>query len=264
MNAPRTLRILGAQLRSSTLIGLQYRVDFVLEGLASMLWLGVTLLPLIVVFGDRPEVAGWSFHESLVVIGFFLVLKALLEGAIFPSLVAVVEHIRRGTLDFVLLKPADGQFLVSTTRFVPWRAVEGLGGVALIAWALLVLGRPPTARQLGAAAAILLAGAAVLYALWIAIVALSFFVVKVDNLSHLFSAIFGAARWPIQVYHGIARVVFTFVLPLAVMTTYPAMALLGTLGAPQAVGSLLAAVAALVTSRLLWRSAIRRYTSAGG
>ena len=29
---------------------------------------------------------------------------------------AVVEHIRKGTLDFVLLKPADAQFLVSTAR----------------------------------------------------------------------------------------------------------------------------------------------------
>jgi ABC-2 type transport system permease protein len=29
----------------------------------------------------------------------------------------VMDHIRKGTLDFVLLKPADAQFLVSTARF---------------------------------------------------------------------------------------------------------------------------------------------------
>lgn len=260
----RHARILAARLRASTLQGLQYRLDFVLEGLTSILWLGVTLVPLWVVFEDRPAVAGWTFPESLVVLGFFLVLKALLEGAIFPSLVAVVEHVRRGTLDFVLLKPADGQFLVSTERFVPWRAVEGIGGIALIAGALAAMQKSPSPGQVVAALAILLAGASVLYALWISIVSLAFFVVKVDNLGYLFTSIYGAARWPIHVYHGAARVVFTFVLPLAVMTSFPAMALLGTLGPAQAAGSAVAAILSLALSRILWRGAIRRYTSAGG
>jgi len=36
----------------------------------------------------------------------------------------VVEHIRKGTLDFLLLKPIDAQFLVSTSRFELWKATE--------------------------------------------------------------------------------------------------------------------------------------------
>ena len=51
-------------------------------------------------------------------------MQGILEGAINPSLTSVVEHIRKGTLDFVLLKPADAQFLVSTARFHPWRAIN--------------------------------------------------------------------------------------------------------------------------------------------
>ena len=44
-----------------------------------------------------------------------------------PSLGNVVEHIRKGTLDFVLLKPADAQFLVSTSRFEFFRFVNVVG-----------------------------------------------------------------------------------------------------------------------------------------
>jgi ABC-type uncharacterized transport system permease subunit len=76
------------------------------------------------VFGVRQQVAGWSFEEALVVVGWFTLLRAVLEGAVSPSLTAVVEHVRKGTLDFVLLKPADAQFLVSTAKFEPWRIVD--------------------------------------------------------------------------------------------------------------------------------------------
>ncbi len=50
----------------------------------------------------------------------------------------------------------------------------------------------------------------------------AFYVVKVDNLTYLFESIFDAARWPASVFRGVLRVVFTFVIPLALMTTYPA------------------------------------------
>ena len=53
--------------------------------------------------------------------------------------------------------------------------------------------------------------------------------VRLDNLIYLFNSVFDAARWPASVFRGVWRIVFTFVVPLALMTTYPALALLGRL-----------------------------------
>jgi ABC-2 type transport system permease protein len=75
-------------------------------------------------------------------------------------------------------------------------------------------------------------------------------------------AVFDAARWPIMVFRGFWRILFTFVIPLALMTTYPAMAILGTLDAKTAVFALGGALLFAAISRLLWRAAIRSYTSA--
>ena len=56
---------------------------------------------------------------------------------------------------------------------------------------------------------------------------------------------------------------FTFVIPVAVMTTFPAMALLGRLDADDRARAPSAApLALLVISRVIWRIAIRSYTSA--
>jgi ABC-2 type transport system permease protein len=60
------------------------------------------------------------------------------------------------------------------------------------------------------------------------------------------------------------RLVFTFVIPLALMTTYPAQALLGTLGPTKLLATLGGAVLALGVSRAVWMTSIAKYTSAGG
>ena len=242
----------------------QYRWDFIIDGLISIFWTTTAVIPLFVVYGGASTggIPGWTLSEALVVIGWFILLQGVLEGAINPGLTAVVDHIRKGTLDFVLLKPADAQFLVSTSRFALWRVTSVLMGLVIFGIAFARLERWPSAS--GVLQAILLAGLAiaVLYSLWILIVSLAFYVVKVDNLTYLFTSIFDAARWPATVFRGVLHLVFTFVIPLALMTTYPAEALLGRLAWATLGTSLLGTVVLATISRQVWLMSIRRYTSA--
>jgi ABC-2 type transport system permease protein len=255
-------RILAAQLRA-TLAGLvQYRFDFVTEGLLEIIWAAAALVPLFVVFGARETVAGWTFGEALLVVGWFTLLQAILDGAINPGLVSVVDHIRKGTLDFVLLKPVDAQFLVSTSRLEPWRATNVVTAAVIFGYAFHLIGRPPAPLAVAAALVLLLGATLILYSLWILSVSIAFYVVKIDNLTHLFNSVFDAARWPSSVFRGLLGVVFTFVIPLALMTTYPALALLGRLEPAPLAGALAVAAVFAVVSRRVWLRALSRYTSA--
>ena len=103
----RYLGLLRIQLKSALLLALQYRLDFFMEVLMALLWSGTALVPLYVLFSMRDGVRGWTAEEMLVVVGFFTMLKGVLASVIQPSLSQAVEHIRKGTLDFLLLKPAD-------------------------------------------------------------------------------------------------------------------------------------------------------------
>jgi len=196
------------------------------------------------------------------VLGFFTLLKGVLDGAVNPSLVAVVDHIRQGTLDFVLLKPADAQFLVSTARFDIWKSIDAIAAFVILGWAFSRLGHAPSLT--GALIAILLCGAStlVLYSIWIMVVSAAFWVVRLDNLAYLFGSLFDFARWPVSVFRGALRIVFTFVIPLGLMTTYPAEALLGTLSLRTAALAITLASAFAVISRVVWKRAVGRYTSA--
>lgn len=258
----RYLRLLAVQLRTSAALAMQYRVEFLVEGGLALFWMTWSLVPILVVFGRREAVAGWSFEEALVVVGWFTVVKGVLEGAVNPSLALVVEHIRKGTLDFVLLKPADAQFLVSTARFKPWRAVDIVAGLGLFAYAFHRMGRVPSAGAVLSSVLLLVCAILVLYSLWILVISAAFYVVKIDNLSYLFLSIFDAARWPVSVFKGALRFFFTFVIPLALMTTYPALALLDRLDVRHAVEALGGALVFAAAARWLWLRSIGRYTSA--
>jgi ABC-2 type transport system permease protein len=258
----RYFRLFGIQLRTSLHLAMQYRWDFLIEGLLALLGVGVALVPLMVAFAYRPAVTGWTFPEALVVLGWFVLLKAVLEGAINPSLLTVVEQIRTGTLDFVLLKPADAQFLVSTARFVPWRVLDLVAGFGIIGYAFAKMGRVPSVLELVMGLVLLAAAVLILYSIWILVICAAFHVVRIDNLSFMFTSIFDAARWPSSVFRGALAVIFTIVIPLALMTTYPAMALLGTLEPARAAATVGGALAFAAFARWVWLRSIGRYTSA--
>jgi ABC-2 type transport system permease protein len=254
--------ILLQKLLTSLALSMQYRVDFVTDGLVEVFWTITAIVPLFVVFGARPVVAGWSLGEALMVTGFFTLLQGVLEGAINPSMALVVEQIRKGTFDFVLLKPKDAQFLVSTARVLPWRMLNVVTALALFAYGFHLLGRSPSLGDAGAALLLFGTAATILYSLWMLSVSVAFYVVKIDNLTFFFGAVFDAARWPVGIFRGFLRVLFTFVVPLAFMTTFPAEALLGRAG-PAKIGAAVAAAAvAFAGSRFVWRRALAHYTSA--
>jgi ABC-2 type transport system permease protein len=258
----RYVRLLGVQLRISAAAGMAYRADFLLEGVMAIAWMALTLLPLFVLYQGREAVAGWDAPSAMVVIAYFLAVRAVLEGVVSPSFVDLVERIRSGAFDYVLLKPVDAQAIVSASRFEPWKIFDLLGAIGLLIYAFTRLGHAPAISELALGAVLFFAGVLAMYSLWILCAAASFWVVRLDNLTYLLGAIFDTARWPVQVFRGLWRFVFTFVIPVAVMTTFPAMAMLGRLDAQTALATIGGALGLLVVSRLVWRTAIRSYTSA--
>ena len=258
----RYVRLAVVQARISAAAGMAYRSDFLIEGVMTIAWAGLTLLPFVVLYQGRKTVAGWDVSSALIVMAYFMAVKAVLEGVISPSLIDLVERIRSGAFDYVLLKPVDAQAMISASRFEPWKIFDILGAIALASYAFWRRGEAPAVANIALGMVLYFSGVLAMYSIWIIFAAASFWVVRLDNLTFLIGAIFDTARWPVQVFRGVWNFVFTFIFPIAVMTTYPAMALLGRLSANTALAALAGTAALLVISRLVWRTAIRSYTSA--
>lgn len=261
MSLGRSTRALA---RASLLTSLRYRGDFFFSLAYSLIVVASMLVPLVVVYGARRAIAGFSFEQALLVTAWFTFEKSLLDGLMTPSLVRAIERIRDGSFDFVLLKPIDPQLVASVGKLEVFSALDAGAAMMVLGYALRRLHHVPSAREAALAVLLTLAASAILYAINMLVLSIAFYVARIDNLVYLVGSIFDAARWPSTVFRGFARVIFTFVLPLGLMTTFPALAVLGQLPARSVFADLAIAAAALLGSRLVFLRALRAYTSAGG
>jgi len=262
--ARAVLRLVAAQARLSGLAALQYRLGFWTEGLLGAMWSAIGVIPLLVATSYQPTVAGWGPWELMAVTGLFMGFSGVFGALLQPALIESMEHIRRGSLDALLLRPVDALALCLTSAFAPWRLTEAIAGAGLVAVALVKVGAAPDLGMVAAALVVIAAGIVGLYALGILALCASFWAMQLQNLTYLFDALLDFARWPSAVFKGPLRAFFTFVVPFAVMTTMPAEALLGRLAVSDVGIAVAVAAGLLVIARRCWWASLRGYTSAGG
>jgi ABC-2 type transport system permease protein len=219
------------------------------------------LTPVALVFSLRDSVLGWSAEDVALVAGLYFFVQALLAAVVEPNLGEVVESVRNGSLDFVLLKPADAQLLCSIRRVQPARIWDVVAAALLIGWALSRL-PPPSPADWAAAAALVVSGLAAMYGLWLLAICASFWFVRVDNLRYLLWAISDAGRWPLDVYGPWIRVLLVAVIPVAVVTTFPALALRGRWSWELLALGVGVGLGFVAISRWAWLRALSSYTSA--
>jgi ABC-2 type transport system permease protein len=249
----------------------EYRLNFAAAAVIALFTLAGSLLVLAVFYGpDASDAAatgavlgGWSFHEALCVTAVYTLLDGFQQTFMQPNRERITEMVREGQLDFVLLKPIDAQFWLSTHRLAILGVPNLLFGGVLLAYALHQLDTPPAPSALALGLAAIVVGLAILYALGFLLATLTIWFIKMDNITHAMQALLEAGRYPIPAYAPAYRVFFTVVLPVAFMTTVPAATLTGRTDPGWTL--LLAVVIALTliaASRLLLRYALRSYTSA--
>jgi ABC-2 type transport system permease protein len=241
---------------------LQYRVNFVLGLVQSLVSVGTSLAVLALVFLHTDSLAGWSGDELVVVMGVFVLMGGVVRSAIQPNMQQLMVDVEKGTLDGLLTKPADSQLLVSVRTFDLWQAVDVLVGAALVVVGLVRVGRPVSAPAVLAFALALVLGVVALYCVWLLLTVTAFWIVRVDVLVELFDGLYQAGRWPVGIYPGWLRIAFTFLLPLAFAITVPASALTRGIGGWVLLGAVAFTAVLFTVTRLVWRYALRHYTGA--
>lgn len=241
-----------------------YRANFSISLLHSLLALATGLLGLGIVYNQVDDLRGWDYASAQMVLGVFLTVSALRGLVIGPSLDSLAGmdgEVWRGAFDFTLLRPLRTQFLVSVRRWRLFALFDLLLGLTVLGTAVVRADIVITAAQLIIFVLALTAGVLVLYAILLAAASLVFWLPGF-MIAWVFDAVFQMARYPVGVYPGGLRLVLTWVVPVAIITTVPAAALAGELRAGQLAASLMLAIALVMGASLLFRAGLRRYASA--
>ena len=259
-----TLRILLAFWRINLAEELQYRANFVASVLGTLAYMATALLTLDLFFSHTNTLGGWDYWEIVVLLGVFNALTGVIETVLRPGIGELADEVKSGELDLVLVKPVDAQGFVSFRRLDVWRLTDVVLGLGLAGYALIRLHHVPSLAQLAAFGLTLAAAAVVVYAIWVALMSLTFWFVSVENIAVLFDAVFEGARYPVSAYPGALRFLFVYLIPIAWTTTIPASALTGRLRPALGLIAVLVAAVAFGLARALWRAALRRYSGASG
>jgi ABC-2 type transport system permease protein len=239
---------------------LEYRINFILAALTSLGNLSGSIFGLFLFYRTGYTFQGWRWEEALIVLGIFTLLQGFSSTFLAPNLNRIVDHVQKGTLDFVLLKPISSQFWLSTHTLSPWGLPDLIFGVILIGYAGGRLGITLTNYLISAIP--LVFGLGSLYSLWFMLGATSIWFVKIYNVTEVLRGLLEAGRYPMVAYPITYRFFFTFIVPVAFLTTVPAEAMLGRVQIGWIVGAGVLALGLLTITRFFWGFALRFYTSA--
>lgn len=256
------LKLLAVFLKSSLLVDLEYRTNFVVQAVMGLFQAGITFISVALFFNHTDTLGGWSYDQALVIVGMFALINGVIMFILQPNIKRIVEMVRDGTMDFVLTKPVNSQFM-ATLRHTKYSGMaDMIAGFAIMGYAFSRMGYTPGAPALAAFVVMLAVAILIVYSIWLVIGATSFWFVKIDHMSELFNSLFDTARFPISAFNGLMRLFLTFVLPVAFITTFPAQAVLGLLDVSTFLVALLIGAALFIAGSLFWRHTVRSYTSA--
>jgi ABC-2 type transport system permease protein len=246
------------------------RASFFFESLTTALINTVYFATLAAVFARFGALGGWSLAEVGFLFGLLEISFALMDmvfSGFDPGIFS--QHVRRGTLDQFLLRPVSLPVQIFASEFALRRLGRIAQGAVILGWSLSLLAVPWPPLKVAYLLVVILSTVAFFGGLFVAGAAICFWTVQSIEAVNLFT--YGGSEmlsYPLHIYGDWLRRFFTFVIPGALVTYYPALYFLGKLdpfGLPTFMQFLapLAGGAVLAAGFAFWRLGLRRYTSTG-
>ena len=258
----RYFRVWTVFYKAALLADLEYRANFVSNLVLSVVSLTWSVVGASVFFLHTDQLGDWTLHELYIVLGVFVLILGCVDAFLTPNVQDFMEHIRLGTMDFILLKPINSQVHTSLRRLNVWRLTDVVLGASLVFYAVGQLGSRPQTLHIVYFLILLVCALLIMYSLVMLLITTAFWFVQLENIMELLFTFYEAGRFPVTIFPGWVRVILTFVVPIAFVTTIPASVLLARLNGMFVAYAVLVAAALLTASVLFWNYAIRHYSSA--
>jgi ABC-2 type transport system permease protein len=258
------LRLVSADIRSQ----MQYKASFAMAmiGMGAIAYLDFIVI--VILFQRFPSIAGWSLGEVALIYGLAMAafgLAELITGGFdhLPSLLL------RGDFDRILVRPAS-TFAQLFSQETSLRRFGRIGqGLVAMALGFTLVSIDWTPAKVAYLLLSLASGAGVFVGVFIIGSVLCFWTIQSNELINIFTH--GGSMmvsYPISVYEDWMRKFFMFVVPLAFVSYFPALHVLGRpdpLGLPVwlQMASPGVAVVFLAVAGVAWRFGVAHYQSTG-
>lgn len=201
-------------------------------------------------------------YDQNQVIFFFLTFNVvdIFAQFLFREVYRFRPLIVSGDFDLVLVKPVNPLFralmggadIIDLTTIIP------------LFFAVFYVGKllSPNSAQILLYSILLLNGIFIAMAFHIAVLALGIITLEIDHTILIYRDLKNLGRLPIDIYKQPLRGLLTFIIPIGMMITFPAKALMGLLAPSGALIAFIFAAVSVYLSLKFWSFALTKYTSA--
>ncbi len=260
----RYFEIYGIMLRNSLIREMSFKANFILWMLVEVLWFFGQVFFFGIIFGQVNQIGDWSKWEVVLLLGTHQMIAQLFQAFFFMNISNIPELVRTGKLDSLLVLPMDSQFAVSTKQFGLDSVLNALLGGAVVIVALTQLHITPSVGFVLLYLVALVFGVAIHYSIMLSLAAFSFWIIRAQGLVYGYFNFLHIARYPDVIFPRVFRFIFGWIIPVIIVANIPARLLIKPLSQPAVLMLHLTAagLGAICISRIFWRFALRRYSSA--
>ena len=262
MNIKKYFKIYSLFNYTSFSIEMEYKFNILIDLITAILGLIGSIFLLSIFFANSREIGGWSFEQALIIQSIYTILNGITNTWFSPNLKEIVNYIREGTLDFVLIKPIDSQFWISLKRISPSGLIEIILGIIVLAYCLYINSISINISLFLLLTISLSCSVSILYSIWFIISTTTIWFVKTWNATEVLRSFLYIGRFPLNSFSFTLRIFFSTVIPITFITSIPSELILGIAPIWMIAIEMLVSYVFITMSRKFWLYALKFYTSA--
>lgn len=255
------LGLYRALFQASLIADLEYRINFVTRIVTDIFWYMAQIVTFKVLFMHTQTIGNWNFAQMRVFLGILFVVDALYMVMLHDNLDRISEKVRKGELDLVLAKPVNSQFMMSFQRVSTALLGNLTISIGWLVYSLIMLGDFSIERLLWLIV-LIPCSFAVLYACRFVFASLSLILVRAENLQYIWYQVYKLGMRPDSIYSPWIKFTVLTIIPVGVIASVPARALLDPPDYGLFAWTAVLAVVSVWLSTKMWRFALRFYASA--
>jgi len=261
---PRYAGIYAALWKNSVTREMMFKGNFLLWLVVEFAWFSLQLAFISVLYLHTDAIGTWTKWQVVLLVGTSHFIQQIFQTLFLINCVNLSELVRTGKLDFLLLLPVNTRFLLSFRQVDLGGLVNAALAVAVMIYASIKLELSPSASQLLGFAVLCFIGVCIHYFLMFSLATVSFWTVRAQGIVYGYYNLFNIARMPDEAFPkgGIFRSVFTFVLPVLLISNVPTRLLTERLTLSSCLLVGIMAVICAAVSEWIWRWSVKHYRSA--
>lgn len=258
----RYLRLYLYFLRFSFSKALEFRIDFTFRIIMDCIYYLVNILFFKVIYLHTPMLGGWREDEIMVFVGAYILIDAITMTVFSTNLWWLPWYINKGELDYYLIRPVRPLFFLSLREFSANSFMNLLIAMGFLIYAVAQYQGDYSLGDLLLFSFLILNGTILHFSIQMLTILPVFWTQSTRGFVDLFYTLGLAMERPHRIYRGFFKVLFTTVLPFALIASFPVQVFLEGADVKTMLHLSIVTIVFFLLMNFVWSRGLKIYSSA--